>query len=117
MFYNEEVIYMKFLQELYLGEKIAPKVDQIVKKIENDQEVSHLYLLVMASHPDKLLDLIPQKDILQKGYPKEELRVIGLAGNKKEAVKLVQSIFEESLAMTNSVDIRTYLEEKWEGQA
>ncbi len=108
---------MKFLQELYLGEKIAPKVDQIVKKIKNDQTVPNLYLIVMASHPDNMLELIPQKDILQKGYPKEQLYVIGLAANKKEAIKLVQSIVEESFIKIGSADIRAYLKEKWEGQA
>ena len=37
---------MKFLQELYLGDKVSPKVDQIVKKIKNDQAVPNLYLIV-----------------------------------------------------------------------
>ena len=108
---------MKFLQELYLGEKVAPKVEQVVKKIENNQTVPNLYLIAMASNPDNMLDLIPQKDILQKGYPKEELCVIGLAADKKEAAKVVQSVIEESLLKIGSADIRTYLKEKWEGQA
>ena len=108
---------MIFLQELYLGENIAPKVDQIVKKIKNDQVVPNLYLIVMASHPDNMLDLIPQKDIVQKGYPRDELRIVGLADHKKEAFSLVQLIIEESMLMTSSADVRIYLEEKWEGQA
>jgi len=108
---------MKFLQELYLGKKIAPKVDQIVKKIENDQAVSNLYLIVMANHPDNMLEILPQKDVLQKGYPKNQLRVVGLANKKKEAIGLIQFIIEESLSVTSSADVRTYLEEKWEGQA
>lgn len=108
---------MKFLQELYLGELAAPKVEQIVKKIKNDQLVPNLYLIVMSTHPDNMLDLIPQKDVLQKGYPKEQLQVVGLADNKKEAFALVQLIVEEAFALTGSADIRTYLKEKWEGQA
>ena len=108
---------MKFLQELYLGEKVAPKVEQIVKKIKNDQEVPKLYLIVLSNHPDNMLDLIPQKDVLQKGYPKEQLQVVGLAENKKEAFALVQSIVEETFSLTGSADVRTYLKEKWEGQA
>ncbi len=108
---------MKFLQELYLGEKTAPKVDQIVKKIMNDQTVPNLYLIAMASHPDNMLDLIPYKDVLQKGYPKDQLRIVGLADNKKDAFRLTQFIIEESLSVIGSADVRTYLEEKWEGQA
>lgn len=108
---------MKFLQELYLGEKVAPKVEQIVKKIKSDQIVPNLYLIVISTHPDNMLDLIPQKDVLQKGYPKEQLQVVGLADNKKEAFALVQFIVEESLSLTSSADVRIYLKEKWEGQA
>ena len=108
---------MKFLQELYLGEKVAPKVEQIVKKIKNGQEIPKLYLIVMSTHPDNMLELIPQKDVLQKGYPKEQIRVVGLAENKKEAFSLVLSIIEEVFSLTSSADVRTYLEEKWEGQA
>lgn len=108
---------MKFLQELYLGEKVSSKVEQIVKRIKDNQEVPKLYLIVMSSHPDNMLDLIPQKDVLQKGYPREQLRVVGLADNKKEAFSLVQFIVEESLSVSGSADIRAYLEEKWEGQA
>lgn len=108
---------MKFLQELYLGEKTAPKVDQIVKKIMTAEVVPNLYLITMASHPDNMLDLIPEWEILQKGYPKEGLRIVGLADNKKDAVGLMQFIIEECYEMTGSADVRAYLEEKWEGQA
>ena len=108
---------MKFLQELYLGEKTAPKVDQIVKKILNDQAVPNLYLIAMASHPDNMLDLIPHWEVLQKSYPKEQLRIVGLADNKKDAVGLIQFMIEESIQVTGSADVRAYLEEKWEGQA
>jgi len=108
---------MKFLQELYLGEKIAPKVDQIVKKIMTEKIVPNLYLIAMATNPDNMLDLIPEWEVLQKGYPKESLRIVGLADNKKDAIKVMQGIVEESIRMTGSADIRAYLEEKWEGQA
>lgn len=105
---------MKFLQELYLGEKVAPKVDQIVKKIIDGKVVPDLYLIAMASHPDNMLDLIPEWEVLQKGYPKEELRIIGLAGNKKDAIGLIQFVIEECLTLTGSADVRTYLEEMWQ---
>ncbi len=108
---------MKFLQELYLGERVAPKVDQIVKKIMTDNVVPNVYLITMANHPDNMLELIPEWEVLQKGYPKEQLRVVGLADNKKDAIGLIQFIIEESMEKTGSADVREYLEEKWEGQA
>lgn len=108
---------MKFLQELYLGEHIVPKVDQIVKKILADKLVPNLYLIAMATHPDNMLDLIPEWEVLQKGYPKEQIRIVGLAEDKEDAIGLIQFIIKESIEKTGSADVRAYLEEKWEGQA
>lgn len=108
---------MKFLQGLYLGEKLIPKEDQIVKKIMTEKNVPNLYLITMTSHPDHMLDVIPEWEILQKGYPKENLRIVGMAENKKAAFKLVQNIVEDSITVTGNADVRAYLEEKWEGQA
>lgn len=108
---------MKFLQELYLGETIAPKVDQIVKKIMTSKAVPNLYLIAIAGNPDNMLDLIPQWEVLQKGYPKEHLRIVGLADGKEDAIGLMQFMVEESLEKTGNANVRAYLEEKWEGQA
>ena len=107
---------MKFLQDLYLSEQIAPKVDKIVKRIEAEKIVPNLYMIVMSSHPDNMLDLIPHWEILQKDYPKESLRVIGFADGKKDAYGLVQSIVLESIEKEGQADVRPYLEKKWEGQ-
>lgn len=107
---------MKFLQELYMGERVAPKADQIIKKIMTDEAVSNLYLIAMSTHPDNMLDLIPHWEVLQKGYPKDHIRVAGLADGKKDAIGLIQFMVEESLEKTGSADVRAYLEEKWEGQ-
>lgn len=107
---------MKFLQELYLGEKTAPKADKIIKKISAGKTIPDLYLIAMASHPDHMLDLIPEWEVLQTGYPKEQLRIVGLADNKKDAVGLTRFIIEECLELTGSADVRAYLEEKWQSE-
>ncbi len=108
---------MVFVKDLYLGETIAPKVNQIIEKMNNNQIVPNLYLIAMASNPENMLDLIPQWEALQEKYPKKNLRVVGLASGKKEAIGLVQYIVEESIEKTGSADVRIFLNPKWEGQA
>ena len=54
---------------------------------------------------------------MQKHYPKDELKIVGIADGKKEAIGLVQLIIKESLTETGSADVRGFLKEKWEGQA
>ena len=108
---------MQFMGSLYVGESISTKEYEIVKKVHNKQVVPNLYLITMQNHPDSMLELIPEWEALQKGYPQEMLKVVGIAGGKKEAMNLVQDIILESIAETGCVDVRGYLREKWEGQA
>jgi len=112
----KEVCEMRFLQDLYLGDSIVPKVNRIVKKIINNQILPELYLITIALNPENMLDIIPEWEVTQKGYPKDKLMVIGITEGKKDAIDLVQSIVKESLDCTGSADVRAYLSKKWEGQ-
>lgn len=107
---------MVFFHDLYLGEKIAPKLEQVMKKLNSDKLVLDLYLITLSEHQDNMLEIVPQKEMLQKGYPDIDFRVVGLASGKKEAFAVVQFIIEESLDKTGSADARGYLNRRWEGQ-
>ena len=108
---------MQFMGSLYVGEKLSFTEYKIVEKVHKGKVVMNLYLLVISENPDNMLDIIPEKEIMQKHYPKEGLKVVGIADGKKEAIELVQRIIQESLVETGSADIRGFLKAKWEGQA
>ena len=108
---------MQFMGRLYVGESISTREHEIVRKVHNSQLVPNLYLLAFSANEENMLDLIPEWEALQKGYPREFLRVVGIANGKKEAAKLLQLIISDSLKHTGSADVRGYLNEKWEGQA
>ena len=108
---------MQFMGSLYVGESISTKEHEIVRKVHNSKLIPNLYLLTISENADNMLDLIPEWEALQKGYPKDFLRVIGIANGKKEAIKLVQSIILDSISQTGSADIRGFIKDKWEEQA
>ncbi len=108
---------MQFMGSLYVGESIASAEYKIVEKVHKGKVVSGLYLITFSSHPDNMLDLMLEKEALQACYSNMGLKVVGIAGDKKEAIKLVQKIIEESIQETGSADVRGFLEKKWEGQA
>lgn len=108
---------MEFLKNLYLGERVAPNADQILKKLNKNEVVPNVYVLTMATNPDNMMDLIPEWELMQKNYPKDLIRIIGIAYDKNEAIELMQFIVEEAYQTTGSADAREYLKEKWEGQA
>ena len=108
---------MQFMGALYVGESLSAKEHEIVKKVHNKQLVPNLYLLTFSSNEDNMLDLIPEWEALQKFYPSDGLKVVGIANGKKEAITLVEAIITESLFETGSPDIREFLKKMWEGQA
>ena len=108
---------MQFMGSLYVGEKLSSTEYKIVEKVHKGKVVPNLYLVVFSINPDNMLDILPEKEVMQKYYPKDELKVVGIADGKKEALGLVQRMIEESLRETGSADVRGFLKEKWEGQA
>ena len=108
---------MQFMGSLYVGEQLASTEYKIVEKVHKGKIVPNLYLIVFSANPDNMLDIIPEMEILQKYYPKDGLKVVGIANGKKEALRLVQLMIQESLRETGSADVREFLKRKWEGQA
>ena len=108
---------MQFMGDLYVGDSLSTNEYRIVEKVHRGQIVPNLYLIAFSDNAENMLDLIPEWEALQKGYPTDMLKVVGIAGGKKEAMRMVQSIVEDSLRETASADVRTFLKGKWEGQA
>ncbi len=108
---------MEFFRDIYLGESVSLKVEQILKKLNNGKTVPNLFLITMSENPDNMLEIVPQWEVMQKGYPNTDIKVVGLANGKKEAIALVQFIIEQVLQETGSANARDYLRQRWEGQA
>ena len=108
---------MQFMGSLYVGEKLSSTEYKIVEKVHKGKVVPNLHLITLSNNPDKMLDILPEKEVMQKHYPKAGLKVVGIADGRKEALALVQQMIEESLRETGSADVRGFLKTKWEGQA
>ena len=108
---------MKWYKDLYLGEEIEPKAQKIINKIKKNKPTIDVYVIALASNPQNQLDVIPSWELLQKGYPTEGIRVIGLAQGKKEALALVTQIVDEVYQRTGDVKILEYLKSEWRDKA
>ena len=106
----------KWYKDLYLGESLQASADKVVKHIKAGKFLPDVYVIAFASNPKNMLDIIPARELIQKSYPKDELRIIGLATGRKEAVRLVQRLVEEVYVATVDVQIRQYLKDKWREQ-
>ena len=107
---------MEWYDDLYVGESIRTKESRIRWKICHNAGQIHIYVITLASNPQNLLDIIPSQELMQKGYPKKHLYVIGLAKGYEEAIETAASIVNEVYQKTGTFDIAAYLKEKSKGR-
>ena len=95
---------MKWYSKLYVGDSIAGKAGKIKWKIRHRAGTIDIYVISFASNP--------ANELMQRGYPKKHMKVIGLAKGYEEALQVVTTIIEETYQNTGDVDVWNYLKEK-----
>lgn len=106
---------MTWYDELYVGESIVHKTKRVKWKIDHNADRS-AYVIAPASNDKNLLDIIPAAELLQKGYPKKDLKIAGLAGSYDEALEVAVSIVDEVYRNTGAFFVRSYLDEHRSGR-
>lgn len=103
---------MEWYRDLYAGESILHRQEKIKWKIMHNAGMLFVYVITLAANKKNLLDIIPSRELLQKAFPKQELYIIGLAGNYEEALELAGHIVSDVYRATGGFDIRGYIEQK-----
>lgn len=103
---------MIWYDKLYVGESIVHKTKKIKWKIMHNAGQIGIYVITLASNKQNLLDIIPSYELMQRGYPKRDMVIVGLAKGYDEAVEVAASIVDEVYRNTGTFAIRTYLAEK-----
>ena len=69
---------MKWYDNLYIGESIGKKAGRIKWKINHNAGTLFVHVITLPSNKHNLLDIIPARELLQNGYPKRNLKIIGI---------------------------------------
>jgi hypothetical protein len=93
---------------LYIGENMKKKKDRVVSSINNCEVTFGVYCIAFASHPSNLFDIMDANELLFPHYKKSEIRIVGIAKGKEEAVGLVQDMLMEIYNSTGGFDVRSY---------
>ena len=87
---------LKFAQNLYLGEGIAPeKLDKLKKRLNKK--------------PADQLDIFDARQLVQPHYKDEEFLVLGMASGYEDALQLIERITGECLKARGDCNLREYL--------
>ena len=105
---------MKWYDDLYVGESIVHKTNKIKWKIRHNAGQINIYVITLASGEKNLLDIIPSHELLQKGYPKKQLYVIGLAKGYDEAVEVAHISGKKGGEKQNDRRVTHNLKNHWD---
>ena len=78
---------MKWLREMYTGEKLAGDLPSILHRIdeENGEMTDLCRLITLSTAQQCQLDILPVKEITKPFYRQADLAVVGIAADRKEA--------------------------------
>ena len=101
---------LKFAQNLYLGEGIAPeKLDKLKKRLNKKPLLAKVYLITPARNPADQLDIFDARQLVQPHYKDEEFLVLGMASGYEDALQLIERITGECLKARGDCNLREYL--------
>lgn len=101
---------MWWLKNLYLGESVRGKEKEIKRKLRGKAGFPGVFILSISLQPGEMIDIFPSGQLRQDAFPKEELRVFGLAGDRKEALDMLTDICRETMDATGNADMRSFLD-------
>jgi hypothetical protein len=103
---------MKWYRDLYVGDSITDRKNKIKWKIMHNAGLVNYYVIAFAANRDNLLDIIPTWALMDRHFPKKELKIIGIARGYGEALEVTRRIIDETYRHTGGVDVWAYLKEE-----
>ena len=86
---------MIWYNHMFIGKLCRKNSRRLQYQISNRLSHPGIYLITLSENPHALLEMIPSVLLLQPCYPVADLRIVGMASTKIEALKLVTEMIEE----------------------
>lgn len=99
---------IQWTSRIYVSESLKKNKDKAIDSINNKRMTFDIYCIAFASSPDNLFDIINANELLFPHYQKIDIKIVGLAKGKKEAIKLTQDMLMELYNLTGAFDVRGY---------
>ena len=98
---------LKWCKDLRIGEGVK-KADKIRRKLNHGKIVPGVYLITFSENPRNLLEIIPALTLIQQSAADICPEIIGIAGDKDEAVDMATEIIQEVYDKTGDFHIEEY---------
>ncbi len=103
---------MEFSEKMIVGEMIEDK-EKILSLIKDGVRVYKTYLICINKKSDNLLEIIESTEICKPMYEEKNYLVIGIAENKKEAIRIVESIIKNHYSQNTNENLKKHILRKF----
>lgn len=83
---------MYIYKDLFTDNEMRDKYRSVIRKIRMNAGMMDIYLICLAGANDNF-DIIDAMQLKQKGYPKNELMLMGIAKGKENAISLATDMY------------------------
>lgn len=103
-------ISLTYHSRLYLGESISrEKLDKIKKRLAKNPLLAGVFLIAVSKNSSDQLDIYDAKQLAQRYYRNNPPHIVGIAGNRQEALELVEQLVRECMASRGDCALKEYL--------
>ncbi len=102
---------MVWYDSMFLGTGCQSKFKMLKRRISHRAMHPPVYLITLPTGDHRVLEIIPSSQLLQKNYPTDDLRIIGMTYTRGEALGFVEKIISESFRKRGDAEIEAYLRE------
>ena len=103
---------IEYINELYLTDKTKNKIDKIKNDILNEKLISLVCIIILSECENDVFDIIPLNNLKFRKNLNDKLLVLGIAENKKAAIKLCAKMIEEYMMKKSDKSMREYFKDK-----
>ena len=99
----------RWSDELYIAESVQGRTEEIRQHLRSGNHSDNAYLITLSTNPKNQLDIIHTLYLRESWIARSLPLIVGIAGNRKEALGIVQQILEDTVRDRRDADMRTYL--------
>ena len=99
-------------EHIVIGESIRHNANQILEEIQSGEKYKNIicYAVTTSFEEDSLMYVLSAVEFRQPFYHKGSLRLLGLAGSRKEAYEIVLNLVQEGYNRDSIHQMKQYLE-------
>ena len=101
---------MNWYHKLYIGETVKNRKDSIRRKVDRQDKLSKIYLIITASGNVNQLEILEPSEYYKQRRRFGETLILGLAGSMSEAMQLVRMMTEDVYRETGNVNLKDFFE-------